>query len=268
MSGKKKRILTVILVILLAIGACAAFILTRPLVQVGRALGKTLEPVSPGAVLSVYTDDYSIYSVDSWLDSQALILHSESFPIDEVYYPYTSDKTGSGLEELLGKEGLSSLDSFLEMYYSVCSGQVRSPDRKTMRSLRSLKFERADAKELHIDNQTVRCRGFTTHVTGDFLREMGMDVPSTGQNMTVTFYLSGGYVAEIEIASGSGEPVEILFEQKGRNVSLAGQDGNELSLQFKDDAAPLSEEGAEDLSQMSEGELVSFVMRMVIRGTY
>lgn len=267
MKRKKKIILVVAAVIVIA--ACAAaIILTRPLVQIGRALGKTLEPVSAGAVLSIYTDDYSIYSVDSWLDDRDLILHSEAFPVDEVYYPYTSDKTGSGLEELLGEEGLSSLDSFLQMYYAVCSGQTAKPDREVLRDLRSLRFERAASKELHIDNQTVHCRGFATHVTADFLTELGADVPSSGKDMTVTFYLSKGYIAEISVASGSDDPVEILFEQNGGKISLVGGDDIELSLQFKSDATPLSEDGAKDLSQMSEEELVSFVMRMVIRGTY
>lgn len=264
---RKKKIIFVVAAIILIAACAAVIILTRPLVQIGRALGRTLEPVSAGAVLSVYTDDYSIYSVDSWLDERALILHSEAFPIDEVYYPYTSDKTGSGLEDLLGKEGISSLDSFLQMYYAVCSGRIVKSDRNVLRNLRSLKFEKADSKELHIDNQSVICRGFTTHVTGDFLTGLGTGVSSIGKGMTVTFYLSKGYVAEIEIVSGSGDPVEILFEQNGKKISLNWQNDNELSLQFKADATALSEKSARDLSQMSEEELVSFVMRMVIRGS-
>lgn len=263
---RRKKVILIVAALILIAACVAAFILTRPVVRIGRALGRTLEPVSAGAVLSVYTDDYAIHSVDSFLNRRALILHSESFPVDEVYYPYTSDKTGSGLEKLFGKEALSSLDSFLQMYYAVCSGQMKSPDRKALRALRSLKFERADAEEMHIDNQTVTCRGYTTHVTADFLTGLGIDAALGGADMTVTFYLSGGYVAEIVVSSGAEKPVTIVFEERGRKVSLTGQDDNELSLEFTDSTASLSEKDARDLSQMSEAELISFVMRMVIRG--
>lgn len=270
MSVRKKLFFIIAAAVLIA-GAAAAVFFTRPVVQVGRALKKSLAAVSAGAVLSIYTNDYTIYSVDTWLNNHALILHSENFPGENLCYPYTEDKSGSGLEEILGEDGVGRIDTFLKMYYSAISGKT---NKKLLKDLQKLKFERTDEKELHVDNISNRVRGLQTHITSGFLKklleDMGedskTDVPDM-KNLAVTFYLSGGYVAEIDVSADGKDPAEILFEEKGRRVSVTDTGGNELALTFSDGARPLSQADAQDLSKMSAADLRSFVMRMVIRGS-
>lgn len=285
MSRKKKRILSVVLIPAVAAAALAAVLIwNSPAVQLGRALWKTFAAVRQSADLSVYTDDYGAYEMNLYLDRQNLILSSDQFPGENLLYPYRKDLSESALANIVGADSLSSVNSFFKLCYAVCSGRSEistSTKRALLRDLRALRIRKVESKEIYTGEGRETCRGFTAVITGDFLKKLAADLSSDApdaaifdnvRDTQVTFYLSGGYVAEADAVPAEGSTSRtvstISFEEKGKKISFSGADNWELLLTFSDASFGHRHEGdVRDLSQMSETDIFSLLMRMAIRSS-
>ena len=164
-----------------------------------------------------------------YMDSEKVILESESLGIDPLSYSYTSDKSGAAdsyLGSMIGSESLSEIDSLLKLAYSLANtddSNQKEIEKQIDEQFEELVYEELDKEDFTVNDKTVRCGGYSTTVSGEFLADLVDHVAEKVLGRSLTDFIS-----EVNAIGGSGaaeDPLANIRALKDIELDIYISDG-------------------------------------------
>ena len=191
-----------------------------------------------------------------YLDDEKITLDASGLGIDPLSYNYKSDKADAAdsyVGSMIGTDNLKQIDSLLKMAYAA-AGMDKADQEEIEKTVdekfETLDYEEFEEEEITVGDETMKCGGFSTTVSGEFLAElvdevaektygksltdlvaelseMGVDTDDVSdpleeiramEDIDLKFYLSKGKFAQISFKTKTDD------EDIDGSVQFAGED--------------------------------------------
>ncbi len=214
-------------------------------------------------------EDIPEFTVLAGIDDKSIKAEIPEF-VDYLFvYNYTEDNDDGYLAEMLGDDGIESLNSVCKVLYDYSAGSdeyTAKVTKLTREYEKKLKWEKAEAETFKVNDKKVKCKGYRTTIEKDLaldywddftdiyleefddlnkeLKKMGgedlehsfKEVKSeikSMKDMDITFYIYKGALAAVEFEAGKNDQMTILFkggDYRAQNIVVESDDEEILEL--------------------------------------
>ena len=127
-----------------------------------------------------------------YFDEEKVTLDASSLGIDPLSYSYTADKADAAdsyVGSMIGTDNLEQVDSLLKMVYSIAAtnkADKEEIEKAIDEKFESLEYEELEEEEFKVGDDTIKCGGFSTTVSGEFLAELIDEVAEKSYGKSLT----------------------------------------------------------------------------------
>ena len=161
-----------------------------------------------------------------YMDEEKVTLQANQLGIDPLSYNYTSDKSDAAdsyIGSSFGVDTLKQIDSVLKMAYSAANTDKSSREemeKQIDEKCETLEFEEIEAESIKVGGQDVKCGGYSTSVSGEFVAEMVDDVAEKTYGKSLS-----DLIAQIPNLDSVDDPMQKIRELENIDLKFYLNDG-------------------------------------------
>ena len=214
-------------------------------------------------------EDMPEFTVLAGIDDKSIKAEIPEFADYLFVYNYNEDNDDGYLAEMIGDDGVESLNSACKVIYNYSAGSdeyTAKVAKLTREYEKKLKWEKAEAETFKVNDKKVKCKGYKTTIEKDLaldywedftdlyleefadlnkeLKKMGgedlesafKEVKSeikSMKDMDITFYIYKGALAAVDFDAGKNDQMTILFkggDYRAQNIVVESDDEEILEL--------------------------------------
>ena len=173
-----------------------------------------------------------------YLDDEKVTIDASSLGIDPLSYNYTSDKADAAdsyVGSMIGTDNLEKVDSLLKMAYAAAGmnkADKEEIEKAVDEKFESLDYEEFEEEEITVGDDTVKCGGFSTTVSGEFLADLIDTVAEKSYGKSLTDLVDE--LAEMGVDTGDvSDPLAEIKEMEDIDLKFYINEGKFAQITFQ-----------------------------------